>query len=210
MRVICYHTPKYAGEAERLRASLMRVGQDCAITAVDEFADWHAAVAHKAEFLAETREVAAGPLLYVDADAVFHRRIKADEMTKQCGDAAIGVHYHQRGAKLGSGTIYLPDSGACRAALRLWRDENAGRSAMGEMRGHGQRSLQDAIDRHGIEVWRMPARYCYIHDLSPRWDPLEPVVIEHLQASRQFKTPSTPSKLLPSRLARLAELEAAR
>ena len=207
MLIVSYHTNDgYADEAQRLAKSVRRVGMNMYAQAIGHLGNWYDATRYKAIFLQTMRRTYPGVLLYVDADAVFHRRIEYHEFDHDKYD--LGVHYHHKGRKLGSGTLFLADTPACRGMLDQWVELNRVKLQRGEYRGGGQANLSETVDAmRDLRVWRLPARYCYITDLSKQWDPHEPVVIEHLQASREFRNPGRSSRLLRSRKRRLKELE---
>lgn len=201
MLTVAYYTPAYANEVDRLRRSLERCGMAHEIEAAEDRGDWYRNTAHKAEFLRAMRDQHRGPLLYVDADAFVHRSVEAELSGRDCD---LGVHFHQGGSKLGSGTLLLNDTANCRELLRRWCTLNRMKQQRGQWPGGGQANLAEVVRTFvDLSVWRMPARYCFIFDLSKRWNPDETPVIEHLQASRVHKGGRSPA----SRDARIAELE---
>jgi len=124
------------------------------------------------------------PVVYLDADAYVWSRPHLFYEPMLCD---IAVHYRQ-GKELLNGTLYLPPTPMTRAVV----DRYAALVAARPDEHNEQRLLDEAIrTTPGMLVYRLPASYCWIHDLmADDLAPGEEPVIEHLQASRErFPTP---------------------
>lgn len=206
LQIVAFHTPDaaYRREADRLIASATILGlrrqlhvESVTVHGVDD--PWRAAVMLKPSLLKAWRRRFQGcDLLMVDADSVLH---------KDPGDYLAGlncdlaVHY-LRGSELLSGTMYVPASSTrIDAVLDLWA------SVQDETRfsRRPQTALAWVLGQMGdVVVHRLPPEYCWIFDTSATvYGPRRPV-IEHLQASRDFRFPGRrPDRRRARRLAEL-------
>ena len=197
---ICFYTVGtiYEAEAARLRKSLDRLGLPHDLRPIADRGSWEMNTGFTASFLTQMMEERPGPLVYLDADAVvWQRPTLLEELSPEDFDLAL----HYRGGKeLLNGTLWLGSTTACRKAIRIYK---AKCEAQPKFRNE-QLFLQQAIEQMGdrLRVNRLPAEYCWIHDIMAKDIEGEPI-IEHLQASREM----TGSTLLPSRRMRLAEIE---
>lgn len=222
LRVIGFFTAgtAYEEEAKRLRWSLSVVGMNHYIVAVPPARDWNDAVAVKASVIRMARDRFPGGLLYIDVDAIVHENCCAyfDGLE---GGFDFAAHWFQ-GPSGGynrernddwflSGTMWFADTFAARALLDAWIARNRDCRAAGVREGGGQANLRDVINEGlvpGLRVHRLPGRYCYVFDKPWAYPPDEPVVIEHLIASRENRDPAR--KVNQARRERIAELERSR
>lgn len=195
----------YEREAARLRRSLERHNLEHDIRAIDSAGDWRANAGLTARHIQTIqREYPTRPIVQLDADAFAHLPPTLFDVLPETG-CDIAVHYRQ-GKEMLNGTVWLAPTHGARDVI----DRYAGYVARDWPRTHNeQRMLQNAIADLSdlIRVYRLPAGYCWIHDImADDLVPGEEVVIEHLQASRETNVRSS---LTPGRLARIKEIEGA-
>ena len=177
----CFYTrgTLYELEAARLRKSLDRLGLDHDMVAVDSKGDWVANTRQTATFIYDQLCKYHGcPMVYLDADAfVWSRPILFENLTED-----VAVHYRQ-GRELLNGTAFFNCTPGARLVAAQYRElitNNPG--CVNE-----QTMLAKAIDDIGeaATIHRLPASYCWIHDIMRNDLNGEEPVIEHLQASRE-------------------------
>lgn len=175
MIVCCFHTGgPYAVEAERLRRSLVALGLDHRIDELPSRGSWDRNILITPEYIRDVMRSTDGPVLYVDADAEFHRVPAFD------AEFDVQVHY-LRDRELLDGTLWLANNDVTRDLVEQWCAE----VRVGEWE---QLTLQRIIERRpDVRVNRLPPAYCYIFDTSRRLYPDVEPVIEHHQASRRLK-----------------------
>jgi len=204
--VVAYATTgPYEREAKRLRSSLESLGLSFYAATISSPGDWTDAVRLKPRFLASCRTMFPGrPLLYVDADAVVH----ADPRPfLPLDDDAIDIGVHPfPGEGYISGTIYVPAHGPRTGqVLADWIGQDVAYPDPSQPQKVLDRVLRDGR----FDVWDVPPALCWIFDISPDVFPAgAPVVVEHLQASREFRHPGAVNSRLASRRGRLAQMGA--
>jgi hypothetical protein len=183
--IISYYTKgtRYQQYADRLRRSLDRIAKDCTILyqiqGVENLGTWQKNTHYKAVFILEMLNKYGVPVLYVDADAVFH---KYPALIDQL-NCDMAAHFYQ-GHQLASGTLYFNHSRVAKDVIRDWIGKNSGNPSVLD-----QQNLQEVIEYlDSSEFSRLPPEYCKIFDLMPEvTDP----VIEHFQASRELRLDSS-------------------
>ncbi len=211
--VVSYHTGEpYKAEAGRLVRSLRALGLDYVVSEIPSRGSWRANVNAKCEIILWAR--LARPftdVLYVDADAVVHSDpFEALKGPGPLGECDIAVHRF-KGVECCSGTIWMPwvrkRSGHVESLLRRWDQLN------GHLRNRNvpqpQAILAEALGSAGdeLQVAELPASHCYIFDLSREVYPGTTPVIEHLQASRDFREHGQSGRMNGPRAARIRELQ---
>lgn len=183
--IVAFYTKDaiYEAEIRRMEASAKRLGLKVEAEAVESVGSWVRNASMKAQFLANQRTLHRGPLLYVDADAVFHdnpwpylNTIHAD----------IQVHYEPSGHLL-SGTIWIADTDNAQKLLNEWAercnvspdewDQLVLEKIIAEDREKSQQEYKISV---------LPLSYCWIFDKEDN-EEINEVFIEHLQASREAK-----------------------
>ena len=223
MKVISFYTEgggsSYEREAEILRASLERFGIPHYIVPVKAWGDWYDHTAFKALFIAEMREREAGPLLWIDTDAIVHEDI-APYFNRLARDGYdFGAHYfagpakgyrlaevRAEGWRLLSGTTFWGDTDKARSLLRAWVGLNGVLQGEKVRQGGGQKNLwylTTCFLKEGLRVARLPGRYCYVFDKPFGYPENEPRIIEHTIASRDHRAKRRET---PGRKARIEEL----
>lgn len=194
MKVVAFHTGgTYHKEARLLARSLHLLKIPYVIEEFAPVRDWDDGVAMKCSFLKEMRARWAGPILYVDVDAVFHRdpsqyfdSIKEDFGAHWFQGPAFGYDRHRNDNWFLSGTLFLNDTPGARKLLDAWHAENLSRMEKGDRTGLGQASLRDVVEKGGDwTIRRLPGEYCYVFDKPWAYPPGTKPVIEHLIASRE-------------------------
>ncbi len=175
MIVCCFHTGgPYAVEADRLRASLDRLGLLYRIDEVPCRGSWDRNILITPEYIRDVMQATAGPVLYVDADAEFH------SVPEFHDGFDIAVHY-LKGRELLDGTMWLANNSRSRHLVDQWCSE----VREGEWE---QKTLERILRRRpDVRVNRLGPEMCYIFDTSKRLHPDVVPVIEHHQASRRLK-----------------------
>lgn len=192
----------YEQEAARLIASLDRLKLPHDVVGVTSMGGWAAnsryTATHVCNMLAKYPD---RPVIQLDADAVVLRRPAWFNVCLVTGvDVAA---YRLPSGTIANGTIYFAPTDAARAIAA----DYAQRIADGHHGHDEQRCFADALTAADLagqaRVAWLPASYCYIHDINA--DDLHgaPVVIEHLQASRE-QAPNSPA--LETRRRRIVEV----
>ena len=168
----------YEEEANKLRASLEKIGLPNQVRVIHSMGSWQKNCLYKPLFIKEMLQKYGKPVLYVDADAVFHRMPELFETL----NADFAVHYF-RNAQLASGTLYFKNSIPAFNLLDAWIERNRNYS-----KDRDQDNLQRVLEKPGwknrIRIHYLPAEYCKIFDLAPE---VKDPVIEHFQASRRLR-----------------------
>lgn len=171
-----------------MRASADRLGLAVHVVEIAS-KTWLEVVRSKVQFLISQRRDFRGPLLYVDVDAVFHSDpwiILGDINT----DVAFALLLDN---KARSGTIYLADTAGAKVFLEDWEER--------------LQRVPDAWDQHpltdiardavegtalGYRWHNLPSGLCYIFDRAEKTAGVGVLpVIEHLQASREMRDPTS-------------------
>ena len=192
--VIAYYTSGtgYEVEARKLVASLEKWGVEYRVEAVPNLGSWQKNTHHKADFILGMLDAAAGrgdlrPLVYVDADAIFHA-FPALFGTLDCDAAFAWRDYSKFPSRtlkarqeLLSGTIYFANNKSARDIIHAWIAENRKNPATWE-----QKNLQAVVQRMGasLVLAELPPTYCKIFDIMRS---VGPAVIEHYQKSRVYR-----------------------
>ncbi len=222
LTVIGFYTrgTPYEADAARLKASLDRVGMDSSIIPIETQGDWDANVARKCSIIHAARQMVPGPLLYLDVDAVVHEN--CTEYFERLCRAGIdfAAHWFQ-GPEGGydcnrnddhflSGTMLFGESSAAWELLGQWARENTRQIMRGNIQGQGQANLRTVLDEKRVaklKVQRLPGRYCRVFDKPWAYPPDEPVIIEHLIASRENRGTSA-GEINAARRKRIEEIDA--
>lgn len=207
--IVSYFTPGtvYEHEARRMAKTARRFGLPLALHPMADRGGWLANTRVKVEFLIEQRKALRGPLLWVDADAVFHAN-PWPYLRGYGGDVAVSTNHSTRVA---SGTLLLNDTPGALRVLEAWSRQ--------------AREQPDAWDQHTLEtvvrenltagagaserIQYLPPSMCYVFDRTGKSAPTAARIIEHLQASREHRNgDGTQEQDLARRRARIAELDA--
>lgn len=194
----------YEKEVQRLAKSVERFGLEHDVRGIESRGDWTANTRYTCRFLRDMMDAHPGrPVVYLDADAYVWQYPGLFEAL----DCDIAFYRMPDHGRLANGTLYLAPTEPARKCIGMY----AKLVSEGFYPVDEQRCLDKAINDLWLagvplRVGKLPASYCYIHDLNA--DDLRgaSVVIEHLQASREQAT-GTPA--LGTRRARIKVAEAA-
>lgn len=190
--VVSYFTAGtgYEAEAKKLVRSLEALEIDHVVASVPNLGSWQKNTHYKARFILtmlDDPKVAGRPVVFVDADAIFHAKPELF-WTLDC-DAAFAYRDYskfpsrlsQHRRELLSGTIYFANNPAVRGLIQEWIIENEKNLATWE-----QKNLQSVIGRigAGFRFAELPPTYCKIFDIMKA---AGPPVIEHYQKSRIYR-----------------------
>jgi hypothetical protein len=172
---VSFFTPTYTAEAAGLVESLESFGLPFDVRPVPDRGSWHLNTAFKATFLRKLREERPRtPLIFLDADA---RVMERPRLFSGLDRYDLAAHYF-RGTELASGTLYLSPTPESYELVRRWEWRCQRQPELLD-----QRALQiEAEAMPGLTTYRLPAAYCFIHDLSNG----EAVVL-HRQMSRTLR-----------------------
>ena len=182
LTVIGFYTDDrlYSKHAQALEETAQQFGIAIQLEKVSKD-DWQKIIAFKPSFIAKKRHEISGPLLYVDADAIFKMDIRPDF---EHIEEDIAVHYF-KGVELCSGTIFINNTPNAFKMVDLWQQRMAEQPELWD-----QKVLEDLVveltANKQLTIKELPAAYTYIYDLSAVEYPEEVAKIEHLQASRDF------------------------
>jgi hypothetical protein len=189
----------YEQEAARLRASLDSFSLPHDIVGVDSLGDWASNASLTADFCLKMIQKHAGrPVVYLDADAVVR---KYPQRFYELDGVDIAAHW-VNGNVFANGTVYFGDRPLAMHIAERYRtlvNQHGGRHP------NEQLLLEAAIKEHVLyRVERLPSAYCYIHDICNAKLADDEIVIEHLQASREWRGHGEP---LDNRRKRIAGLK---
>lgn len=205
--IVCgYYTPgPYEKEAERLMASLETFDIPYDLTCATELKglSWIQVTREKpSKILDAIDKYPKRPILFIDVDAVVlrdPRLIFPNSWEHQI--CSVTVHsFGTAGAC--SGTVICAPGEAARKGIEHW---------LNNLVEKPDEKMEQRILNYISEIDKLLApEWCWIFDLSPKIYGQRDVIIEHLQASREFRGDRSgggPSPLLLSRLKRLAIME---
>lgn len=209
MIVCSYHTfGPYCGESARLQKSLddLDIPHDILCDKQHKGLTWREAVGLKPWAIRTfTMQYPDKPILFVDADAVFHKdpRHMLPNTWKDKSVAELPpLSVHTFGGRMCSGTVICAPGMSSFDALADWGhlDINTPKIAQPQSLLHEV----EGVDGELAPTW------CWIFDLSlKRFGPAGYVpIIEHFQASREFRDDRKSSpQLIESRKKRLEEYD---
>lgn len=176
--VCCFYTHKscYEAKADLVKSDCQNLGLDSYFVGYPDRGSWVRNCALKPWFIKHCLEFHKNKnILYVDADARIRKYPKLVETFKD----DIGIHY-LKNKELLSGTIILNNNLKTRDVINRWF------KLQEKMPNEwDQRVFQQVLDKAtDVTVAVIPGSYCQIFDTMAI---LGEPVIEHFQASRQFR-----------------------
>jgi hypothetical protein len=195
----------YVQEARRFEASVKRYGLPLSLVSISSGGSWLANTRYKTQFMIQARKQHRGPLLHVDADAVFHGDPWPYLNGLDC-DVALCV---LRDGIARSPTVYLQDTPGALRLLEDWQrslEQNPQFSNQPPLIDimRDQRTMADPPYR----VQFLPPSLSWVFDrqgmISEHCSKVSPL-IEQLQASREVNQKG--SAALKSRRRRVDALE---
>ncbi len=181
---VSFYTPDYAGQAERLLASITHLGLRACVSMRPDTGRWVSNCAQKPRFIWEMMaKYHDRPVVWTDADSVIRQR---PELFFGMIQEDIGVcRYKWNGgsSETFSGTVYFNPTEAARKVVDRWIEQQTLSPDQWD-----QVSLAKAIQEvHGVRVFSLPVSYCFIYDLHRRAHPEARPIIEHFQHSRETR-----------------------
>ena len=211
--IVAFHTPDevYRTEAARLKKTLEALGLDYQFFEVSPETNWVRTTLLKPSWILDARKKLSGPLLYIDVDALVHQD-PWPYLAQYDADLAAFVFPN---GEFASGTILINDTSGARKLLRRWLEGSSDRrdADRGDLAQTGENGDQGVLrqvvklseEKNVRESFqRFPVNLTYIFDREGWYFTHGPVLIEHLQASRES---THHAKRLARRRARLEEFE---
>lgn len=197
--IISFYTidTPYAELANRLRESCKTLGLDYRIEGIESKGSWEFNCATKARFILDQWRRLKVPVLWVDADALVRRKPSLLAGT----DADFAVHKIERW-EMASGTIYFNQTNHAQRLLERWGELCRLEPAVWDQH-HLDAAWEEMANLFPLKTIWLPQSYTKVFDrpILPGED-TQPV-IEHFQASRQFKR--TVSNLAPTPFKRFSD-----
>jgi len=192
LMVVGYYTVNtpYEEEAKNLLRSLNKLGLNHDISGVKTLGNWQANTRFKAGFMLDMLiKHPTMRLLYVDCDAVVHKRPDLFKNYK-CDIAVRWQDFRWRKNECLSGTIYMENNERTKRICELWRDINI---AEGDKSTRMEQWNLDTVinqmkeEDPNFTYKNLPPEYTMIFDSMRGMYPNITPVIEHFQASRRFR-----------------------
>jgi hypothetical protein len=210
--VVCsYCTPgPYEREMDRLWNSVKRFpGLQYHFHVMDPFLpyarSWVDAVLYKPLFILDCLDRFAGkPVLFVDADAILKRDPRSVLPNTWLPEAycvpAVSVYRH-RPSEPCSGTVVCAPVVQSKRVIQAWLNAQSD----GPLPNQPQRVL-NRVDNVNMGLG---VEWCWIFDICEKRYPgrSDQAIIEHLQASREYRVPGREGASLDRRRTRLAEID---
>jgi hypothetical protein len=195
--VITFYTPEYHDEAMELIESCNRFSVTCKAYPKTSKGSWVHNCTMKAEVIEEALNEFKDGVLWVDADG---RLRNAPLMFDQLNNYDFGCYWipdvwnqprnahlkpWSRGNEaLAGGTLYFNNTDISKQLITAWKKESQANPNRWE-----QQSLQkvwEEFDNKALRTCNLPQSYCKVFDC--KWFEVEqPIVVEHMQASRRLK-----------------------
>lgn len=189
---ISYYTDNYKHYADGLIRDFERFGLTYDVERIEDKGGWYANVRFKPVFIRNMlrKHKTAKAVVWIDADASVKRVPKL--LFELDADLAVYHLYwpRKKDKELLSGTVYVGNTVKGRrmmdrwiAALEeIWRTTNKPKERFPKPE---QQILQRLLPKLDIEFYDLPHTYCQIANFS--CPSHSPIVIEHRQASRQWR-----------------------
>jgi hypothetical protein len=177
MKIISYYTPKYAEVAKNLTKSLENLTVPFLVQPIDDQGSWDANCHYKPKFILE-HLINEDAVVWTDADSV----VNSEPLLFYDIDCDIAFHRF-KGKELLSGTVYFKNTYETIRLLHKWIELNDL-----FQNNFDQRNLDWAVSSmDSLKIYNLPPEYCCIFDLSRQYHGGMNPVIEHFQASRQYR-----------------------
>lgn len=201
MKIISYFTDLYAWDAEQLLKSLAKCGiADYKVERRPQLGSWERNTQYKAPFILE-KLLEGDPVVWTDADsrirqypslfdelecdvAFFYLTKEQVPEFKLPSNSILTQESVDRDGYLQSGTMYFNYTPRAIELIRKWISLNDKDHIQWD-----QWTLQSASEQiPGLAIQKLPPEYVWIDGISSAiFGPKKPV-IEHLQASRKYKS----------------------
>ncbi len=195
--VITFYTPEYKEEAMELVKTCNNFQLPVKTYPKESKGSWVHNCTMKAEVIEQALDECQNGVAWVDADGRFRNK---PELFDKLEDYDFGCYWipnvwnqsknaHLKPWNLGNealagGTMYFNNTQLARSLINAWKIESKNNPNRWE-----QQSLQkvwEEFDNKGLRTLNLPQSYCKVFDC--KWfEPQQPIVIEHMQASRKLK-----------------------
>jgi len=197
--VITFYTPEYEGEANEWRKSCHSF-LTCPFKSysMPSKKSWTHNCTMKAQVIINAIEEFKTGVVWTDADARFRAR---PDLFENLNNYDFGCYWipnvwnQARNIKLkpwsrgnealAGGTLFFNNTDMSKKLLDAWKKQSEANPTVWE-----QQSLQkvwENFDNDGLKTFNFPQSYCKVFDC--KWfEQEQPVVIEHMQASRKLKS----------------------
>lgn len=195
--VITFYTPEYKEEAMELVKTCNNFHLPVKAYPKESKRSWVHNCTMKAEVIEQALYECQDGVVWVDADGRFRNK---PELFEKLKDYDFGCYWipnvwnqprnaHLKPWSLGNealagGTMYFNNTPLSRNLISSWKIESKNNPNRWE-----QQSLQKVWESHntqGLRTFNFPQSYCKVFDC--RWfEPEQPIVVEHMQASRRLK-----------------------
>lgn len=195
--MVSFWTPEYIGEVKGFQESAAKQGYSLITEDRESLGSWRLNCGIKPRFILKMLDLAQAPVLWVDIDARFRLPWSWPWLPGRACDFAcwfiprkvmrpidIPGGPKKKRDGLASGTMFFNNTSLAKDLLQVWIDHD-----------HGQYEYEQIVlgeawyDRRHPELitQRLPQSYCKVHD-APWFDgEPEPILIEHMQASRRLR-----------------------
>jgi hypothetical protein len=195
--VITFYTPEYHDEAMQLIESCNRFSVPCNAYPKTSKGSWVHNCTMKAEVIEEALNEFSHGVVWIDADgrlrnvpSIFDQLNKYDfgcYWIPNVWNQPRNVHlkpWTRGNEALAGGTLYFNNTSISKELISAWKKESQANPTRWE-----QQSLQkvwEEFDNKGLRTYNFPQSYCKVFDC--KWFEVEqPVIVEHMQASRILK-----------------------
>jgi hypothetical protein len=195
--VITFYTPEYKEEAMELVKTCNNFHLPVKAYPKESKRSWVHNCTMKAEVIEQALYECQDGVVWVDADGRFRNK---PELFEKLKDYDFGCYWipnvwnqprnaHLKPWSLGNealagGTMYFNNTPLSRNLISSWKIESKNNPNRWE-----QQSLQkvwELYNTQGLRTFNFPQSYCKVFDC--RWfEPEQPIVVEHMQASRRLK-----------------------
>ena len=191
LMVVGYYTinTPYEKEAQKTIRSCVALGLNHDFLGISNLGSWQANTRYKAQFMIDMLDKHKGKkLLYVDCDAII-RSVPSLFANYNCDVAVRYQDFRWRKNECLSGTIYMENNIKTRKLCEIWLNTNIseGKDAGTFEQWNLGSAIQEMIKTDGLNFKNLPPEYTFIFDTMKQIYPDIKPVIEHFQASRQFK-----------------------
>lgn len=195
--IITFYTPEYHNEAMELIQSCNRFSITCKAYPKSSKGSWVHNCTMKAEVIEEALNEFKKGVLWVDADGrlrnvplLFDKLNNYDfgcywipNVWNQPRNAHLKP-WSRGNEALAGGTLYFNNTDISKQLIIAWKKESQANPTRWE-----QQSLQkvwEEFDNKGLRTYNLPQSYCKVFDC--KWfENEQPIVVEHMQASRRLK-----------------------
>ena len=195
--IITFYTPEYEEQAMELVETCKQFDLKIKTYFKPSRGSWVHNCTMKAEVIEQALDECQNGVLWVDADARFRNK---PNLFDNLNNYDFGCYWipnvwnqprntHLKPWSLGNealagGTLYFNNTSISKELISAWKKESQANPTRWE-----QQSLQkvwEEFDNKGLRTYNFPQSYCKVFDC--KWFEVEqPVIVEHMQASRILK-----------------------